>query len=59
MSGGLHYIFHEDVVNAKIKVYVFGPFGTTIWRAALACPDVNLPEAELITKAKTFINSIK
>lgn len=59
MNGGLHYIFHEDVVNAKIKVYVFGPFGTTIWRAALACPDVNLPEAELITKAKAFINSIK
>jgi hypothetical protein len=59
MNAGLFYIFPNDVVNAKIKVHVFGPFGTTIWRAALACPDVNLAEPELVTKAKAFINSIK
>jgi hypothetical protein len=59
MNAGLFYLFPEDAVNAKIKVHIFGPFGTTIWKAALACPDVNLAEPELVTKAKAFINSIK
>lgn len=52
-QNGIDYVFPKDTANAKIKLHVFGPYGTTIWRAKISCPDSGTTESTLVTDTKT------
>lgn len=52
-SRGINYVFDKDVTGKQVKLHVFGPFGTTIWRAQVNCPDSGLTKPELIQNAET------
>lgn len=51
-ENGIDYIFPVDKTNAKIKLHVFGPYGTTIWRAKISCPDKDKAEPSIISDIK-------